>query len=326
MEKTYYKLPVLNSYLLKNIIFSMENQGSIGYLDLENAEVVEVVNINDSVIVRENKKSDNLVTLVIKNNKDRFLALPPWGSIEGFKIREQFIKDMKNPVYKKTLNHVFHTGRGVFKKFKQVLKENPIIERQWLDFKSKYMKAIVINWYKECEGYINLNNMDEEFEELPNDLLISDFVFSTKIDKNVEKNIAEIQSTIINELDFFEKLIVNRREEIIVKPNYLLAYNLEDNLVGFIKWEELDSSSVEITSYGIYEEYRGLGLFTLMMDKLMRELSRKKYNKVVFFKGKSLSNYDLNLNKNDFVCDFGYSIIDINSWNMDKNSSELVEV
>lgn len=326
MERNVYEMPALNSYLLKNIIFSMENQGTIGYLDLECSEIVEINNINDSVIVKENKNSNELISLKILKNNERFLALPSWGSIEGFKIREQFIKDMKNPIYKKHLDHVFHTGRGVFRKFKEVLKENPIIERQWLEYKSKYLKAIVINWYKECEGYINLVNLEEEIEELPNDLLVSDFLFSTDIDKSVIKDVKSLKNEIIGELNYFEQLIVNRRDKLLSDQKYLVAYDLEDNLVGYIEWESIDSSNLEIITYGVKKEYRGIGLFNLMLDKFIRQASREKYDKVVMCVSENLLNYTNNSKNKVSGCNFGYQIIDINYWNMSINSSELLDV
>jgi len=326
MERNNYELPVLNSYLLKNIIFSMENQGAIGYLDLESGEVVEISNINDPVVVRENKKSEGLISITIKQNKDRFLALPPWGSIEGFKIREQFIKDMKNPVYKKTLNHVFHTGRGVFRKFKEVLKENPIIERQWIEYKSNYMRAIVVNWYKECEGYINLLNLEEEVEELPNDLLISDFIFSTKISETDYNKLRLLKNDTINDLTFFEKTIVKRRQDILTKPNYIVSYNLSDEIAAFIEWEEIEKDTIEITSYGVEKQYRGLGLFNIMLDKVIRQASRQSYDKVVIYISQMLVKFENNSKKDLYNCNFGYSIIDVNYWNMDVNSSELLDV
>lgn len=326
MEKNIYELPSLDSYLLKNIIFSMENQGTIGYLDLVSGEVVEISNLSDSVVVRDEKKSDDLISISIRENKDRFLALPPWGSIEGFKIREQFIKDMKNPVYKKTLNHVFHTGRGVFRKFKEILKENPLIERQWKEYKSNYMKAIVINWYEQCEGYINLVNLEEEIEELPNDLLISDFVVSFKLNNDDYEIVQIIKKNIIKDLDKEEKIIVNRRQQLLKNPNYVVVYNLEDEIVGYIEWELLDNSIIEIISYGVEKEFRGLGLFTLMFDKLMRQAGRESYNKVVLYKSKMLSKYDKISKKGLYNCNFGYSIVDISKWNASMDSSELLEV
>jgi ribosomal protein S18 acetylase RimI-like enzyme len=326
MEKNNYKLPPLNSYLLKNIIFSMENQDTIGYLDLENAEVVEISDIKDPVVVKESKKSDKLVSLSILKNKDRFLALPSWGSIEGFKIREQFIKDVKNPVYKKTLNHVFHNGRGVFRKFKQILKENPIIERQWLEFKSNYMKAIVTNWYKECEGYVNLINLEEEIEELPNDLLVSDFRFSTEYSLNDKKQIDELKTKVLSELNKHESLIVQRRQKLLISPKYIVAYNLEEEIIGYIEWEKIDNELVEITSYGVDINYRGLGVLDFLIDKFIRQSAREKFEKVLLYKSEKLQEFDEINQNNKFLCNFGYSIIDIVNWNLDEDSSELMDV
>lgn len=326
MDKEKYILPPLTSYLLKNIVFSMENQESLGFLDLISGEVVEVSDIKESVVVRESQSSKKLISVSISKNKDRFLALPTWGSIEGFKIREQFIKNVKNPVYKKKLDHVFHTGRGVFKKFKQVLKENPIIERQWREFKADYMKAIVVNWYKECEGYINLIGLDEEIEELPNDLLISDFVFSVEVNYKDIVVINKLKNDFINELNDEERLLIKRRQTILKKPRYIVAYNLENEIVGYIEWEDIGNSYAEVTSYGVVRQYRGLGIYSILFDKLMRQTCREKFVKLLHINVENLSILCRNVKKNEISCNLLYSTIDIISWNEKRDSSELMDV
>jgi hypothetical protein len=326
MDTEIFKLPPLTSALLKSIIFSMENQVTIGYLDMISGEVVEVSNINESVVVKEFIGSKNLISLTIKDNKDRFLLLPPWGSIEGFKIREHFIKDVKNPIYKTKLNHVFHTGRGVFRKFKQVLKENPIIERQWLEYKSNYMKAIVINWYKECEGYIKLINLEDEVEELPNDLLISDFIFSTNIESSDKEVINKLKRDFTKDLDKIENLIISRRQALLKNPRYVVAYNLGNEVIGFIEWEAVDDKLVEITCYGVVKLYRGLGIFSLLFDKLMRQTNRERFEKVLTFSTKRFKGLNKYKESCNFSCNFNYSLVDLNNWNQNNDSSELMEV
>jgi hypothetical protein len=307
MDTEIFKLPPLTSALLKSIIFSMENQVTIGYLDMISGEVVEVSNINEAVVVKEFIGSKNLISLTIKDNKDRFLLLPPWGSIEGFKIREHFIKDVKNPIYKTKLNHVFHTGRGVFRKFKQVLKENPIIERQWLEYKSNYMKAIVINWYKECEGYIKLINLEDEVEELPNDLLISDFIFSTNIESSDKEVINKLKRDFTKDLDKIENLIISRRQALLKNPRYVVAYNLGNEVIGFIEWEAVDDKLVEITCYGVVKLYRGLGIFSLLFDKLMRQTNRERFEKVLTFSTKRFKGLNKYKESCNFSCNFNYT-------------------
>jgi len=329
MDIEINKLPPLNSYLLKNIIFSMENQETTGFLDLISGEVVEVSNIHDTVVVKKSYNSKELVSLSINKNKDRFLALPTWGSIEGFKIREQFIKDIKNPIYKKALNHVFHTGRGVFRKFKEVLKENPIIERQWLEYKSKYMQAIVINWYQECEGYINLTNLDPEAEELPNDLLISDFKFTNKVSVDDILEVNEIKKTLHSKLSDIEKILVERRPSVNNlnnNINYFIAINLEDEIVAYIEWDKINEDIIEVISYGVIEEYRGLGIFSLLFDKLMRQAMREKFKKLIIFNPKFMQNFNDFIGNSIFSCNYSYSIVDILKWNQEVESSEIMDV
>lgn len=328
MEKDTYKLPPLTSYLLKDIIFSMENQDTIGFLDLVSGEVVEVSNFEESVVVvKESKTSNALISITIEDDEERFLELPPWGSIEGFKIREMFIKDVKNPIYKKKLDHVFYTGRGVFRKFKEVLKENPILERQWFEFQFNYMKAIVVNWYKESEGYVDLLELKtEEIEELPNDLLISDFTFSTNVSVNDIKSIEKIKKQFIEKLDYLEKLLVERRQDLLKNPKYIVAYSIDNEVIGYIEWEALDNNYIEITSYGVVEAYQGLGVFTLLFDKLMRQSKREKFVKLIVFSTELFKELHRRNTNFDFSCNFSYSLVDILLWNQKIDSSELMDV
>ena len=62
------------------------------------------------------------------------------------------------------------------------------------------MKAIVVNWYKECEGYVDLLELKtEEIEELPNDLLISDFTFSANVSVNDIKLLKKLKNNLLKD-------------------------------------------------------------------------------------------------------------------------------
>lgn len=326
MVEKKYNLPSLNDVLLKNVIFSMENQNSKGYLDLETGEIVELTKEDEIVIVRENKNSEHNIALRISENEERFLAVPDWGPLDGFRIREQFVLFLKNPVYKEKLNKTLHTGRGVFRKFKDVLHTNPIILRQWYIYKADYMKAIVIKWYEYNKGNIELERLPLEEEELPNDLLLEEFEIEYTKDKQKIDQSLIIKKYIENKLLKFEKILLERRNKITVNPEYFVITSSNNKVVGYIEYEKMSDDIVEIVSYGIMEEYRGIGLFSLLIDRFIRQQKRNNFSEVLL---PFISNDEnlVNILKNmKFSCNLGYYLIDINVWIETVPTSEMMEV
>lgn len=322
MSKKNYNLPNLTKILLKNIIFSMENQNSKGYLDLSTGEIIEVQNKNDIVIVNDD---DHNVALKIADNKDRFLAIPLWGPLEGFKIREQFVVSLINPVYREKLDKVLHNGRGVFRKFKDVLHTNPIILQQWYLFKADYMKAIVVQWYEENKGIIKLEKLPEDIEEMPNDLLLQEFEIDYN-DETKKDEIKNLRNFFLSSLNEIESILIKRRIKLIKDSKYISVTSFDDKVVGFIEYEVVENNLVEIISYGILEEFRGLGLFSLLLDRLMRQLKRENILKVLMFLPSKFNINTINFKKIDTSCNLNYFIVDISVWIETMATTELLEV
>lgn len=321
-----YELPPLNDILLKNIIFSMENQKFKGYLDLITSEVIEIESITDEILVLDENNKEHKIPLKIIDNKERFMLVPPWGPLEGFKMRELFSVSLKNPIYKERLDKTLHTGRGVFRKFKDVLHSQPAIERQWYDFKADYMKKTVVEWYEYNRGIIKLESLPVDIEELPNDLLLEDF--QIVFDKNHEylQEILGIKKNFIEKLSETNKLLITRRQFLLNNAKHLLVLTPDNKIIGFIEYEKINLKINEITAYGIVEEYRGIGLFNLLLDKLIRQLKREKFNTLLYF---SLNNCEKTLKfseKEDIICNLYYCTVDIDAWTGGRASSEMLEV
>jgi ribosomal protein S18 acetylase RimI-like enzyme len=63
--------------------------------------------------------------------------------------------------------------------------------------------------------------------------------------------------------------------------NPALVGVLGDEIVGFIVWAYRDAHTAEILWIGIKEEYHGLGLGTMMLDALEREIEEKNVARLI---------------------------------------------
>ena len=120
----------LTSELINEIVFSMEDQNEFYLLDSCGPVLLKKKEVPDPV-------------------SDRYYSLPVWDSISGFKLMEQFVTVLKNELVADKLRNILSAGKGVFRNFKNVLKEYPEIEKQWFSFKEQKMKQIILSWYND---------------------------------------------------------------------------------------------------------------------------------------------------------------------------------
>ena len=76
---------------------------------------------------------------------DRFIAVPQMDSHEAYCDMEDFITTIRNPQLRELLD-VAITGRGAFRRFKDVLYNYPHEEKRWFAFKEARMVERVREW------------------------------------------------------------------------------------------------------------------------------------------------------------------------------------
>lgn len=136
---------------------------------LENQDKNFLVDAKNSALVEENQS--------VAPDSDRYYELPPWDSADGFSLMEDFVNDLHSPLAYTDLQEALHSGKGVFRGFKDVLKRYPLIERRWHYFKSRALLSYVNSWYNSLRESWGLEKLDSEPEETE-DLLCDDFTFS----------------------------------------------------------------------------------------------------------------------------------------------------
>jgi len=149
----------LTPEVIDQIIFAMENQESGFSFDTETCAVVQ-----DPALAEE--------------DPERYVAIPSWGSADGFHLMEKFVASLRNPVAREKLRSALGSGKGVFRSFKNALKEQEEIERLWFSFKDRELKLRVVEWYNDlCETWGWEHVASEPEEDETGELVLSDFEF-----------------------------------------------------------------------------------------------------------------------------------------------------
>ena len=115
----------LTPQMIDKIAFAMEDQKEKLTVDMDTGELVP------------------LVARSAEHAEEKYVRLPHWGSAEGFHLMESFITSLANPAYREQLSRALTMGRGVFRAFKDALKQNKEIEKLWFTYKEERLRAVI---------------------------------------------------------------------------------------------------------------------------------------------------------------------------------------
>jgi GNAT superfamily N-acetyltransferase len=90
------------------------------------------------------------------------VPIPEWGPADGFQLMERFVAGLRNPLVRAQLKEALGSGKGVFRKFKDILKGRPDIERLWFAFKAREMRQVVRDWYSDARELAGLERLPDE--------------------------------------------------------------------------------------------------------------------------------------------------------------------
>jgi GNAT superfamily N-acetyltransferase len=246
----------LTPELIDLIIFSMENQNEGYYLDTELGELVPETGVPDT-------------------GDPRFQAIPEWNSAKGFQLMERFVDSMRNPLWRKKLHEALQGGKGVFRRFKNVLKEKSEIERQWFSFKERELRKTVYLWYNDLAEIRGWALMGPEPDET-GDLVLSDFLIAkgeppAELDELDQSAFCEAFDEHRQELADY--LYSERKElrEFRRDDSLFRAESPDGELAGFL-WSregenEAGAAFAEILQLYVVPEYRNLGLGWSLLER-----------------------------------------------------------
>lgn len=251
----------LSDELISNIISAMDNQDSVFVVDATNAVLVE------------EQPSD----------EERYYGLPEWNSADGFEVRESFVNQLHSPLVREELQNVLHSGRGVFKNFRNVLKEYPEIDKRWHIYKHRMMSARINEWYNSLREIWGLEKLDQ-FTETDDELVHDDFSFkeynSSEDDKKILLNISvttfgdeDLPSEVNNAVyGMWRNQFLNGSS---TEQSGYVCYSFSEEFAGCITASPCLSKQDKImflTSLFVPESFRGLGICTELISMYVAKL------------------------------------------------------
>ena len=256
----------LTESLLDEIITALENQEQQFLVDAAQNALIE--------------KSEGF-----KGDNDFFYELPEWDSARGFKLREDFVANLNSPLAHEALQEVLHSGRGVFRNFRNVLKDYPEVEKRWHIYKNNKMMCYINNWYNNLREVWGLEKLDY-VPESDDALVHDDFSFTAysqedKKELMLQMNAAfresnenlspELSQAIYNIwLDQFE--LAHSKGEL-----GFICRSFSNDFAGCITFSQLSKKQEKVmvlTSLFVPEAFRGLGIGTELINMCLSELKK----------------------------------------------------
>lgn len=272
----------LSDSLLDDIIYSMEDQDVDQVIDAETGSISFVGNDGVDGWVSEE---------ALDKEKDRYYALPEWNSNDGFDLLRDFTNNLHSPLAREDLRRAINGGRGVFRRFKDVIKSYPEVERKFFVFKENRMKARVVEWYnrlRESWGMEKLEFSESDASEETDELVLNDFIFR-EYDSVKDRNDIVCGSDFVAEeysrqfslelgeavAEMWRKLSSARRCE--DKFGYV-CHSHADEFTGCLLFSFCPSSAkqtVALTDFFVLQDYRGLGIGEELLSKCLPMLKSR---------------------------------------------------
>ncbi len=248
----------LTAQMIDKISFAMEDQKEQFAVEVDTGELVAVSVLGGAM------------------PEDSYVRLPRWGSAEGFHLMESFVTSLDNPAYREQLSRALTMGKGVFRAFKDALKQSKELEKLWFTYKERRLRGVIVSWYnsnREARGLARLPAEPEETDEL----VASDFTL-------VWDPADSLDDVMLLDRDaFFEQFPDEEPQSLAARYDekrkgmsdpgsplspLLVARIPAGDLAGFV-WGVVREKSVHIVQAAVSPEYRGIGLGELLLRQFL---------------------------------------------------------
>ena len=278
----------LTRELVDQIVFGMENQEQQFFLDLETMEVVPMEDVVDP-----------------EEDAQRFVPLPEWQSVDGFNLMERFVQNLHNPLARTELQQILLSGRGVFRQFKNCLRQYPEVAKRWYRFKETQMRDLVAEWYSEVMETAGLEYVEPEFEDTE-DLVLDDFelILGNGPELAESESLAELDLDALearclaelypesSESEFWRWLRETDAEagqvDLATRADCVLAVLLTPTgeAAGYLRLQTRPLESGErwavVRRLYVVPEYRGLGAAKTIVDKVLEKRTDLGISRIVW--------------------------------------------
>jgi len=128
--------------ILERVVFGMENQKDRLFLDPSDG------------LLRPEKDDDGSL-----------IPLPDWGPTDGYRLMDGFTGSLPDTAFRERLVDILHSGSGVFRNFKDALKERPELEGLWRRYKKREMRKTALSWLSRWSEALALEALGPEPED-----------------------------------------------------------------------------------------------------------------------------------------------------------------
>ncbi len=263
----------LSDEVMNSLIFAMENQKESNFFDSIEKEVVDI-------------------DIEASDDTSRYYSVPEWTSIDGFKVMEHFVASLHSPLAKEALHEVLFAGKGVFRNFKDTLKNYPEVEQQWFTFKQKVLKEKVVHWYNVLRDSWGLERIEGEPEETEN-LIFDDFMFREYNEALDSEHILQVENLAMQAIEHaFEgefgitaRVLWEKYKTLLERDKITyICTNIAADFSGVISVSpvpEPAKNSVIVTLFFILPAWRGLGIGKELFMHCLQELKKRNINIVI---------------------------------------------
>ncbi|SIP86917.1 Acetyltransferase (GNAT) family protein [Alkalispirochaeta americana] len=271
----------LTDELVRQIIFAMENQNIHYMLDTELGVLVreELVPPEERPPQEESPEEEQLL-----EPSRRYQPLPGWTSADGFYLMERFLGELHNPVARNALQEILLSGKRVFRRFKDTIREYPEVEKRYYRFKFVEMRRYVREWYSRLMELAGLDTRELEADQDLDDLVLTD-ISLVSLDQATRQELSRLFCSLDQEA--FTEAYPDLPEDLrfylqrnrfgsfsgdpgCEKSRIFGAFTPQETLCGFL-WlfrEALEGDDIvwEIHQLYVYPEHRGLGVASSLLD------------------------------------------------------------
>lgn len=272
----------LTPEITDEIIFAMEDQ--TGHFLFDSV---------DNRCIPDHDKPQSAAESVFDDDNDRCYSIPPWDSLCGFRMMERFTAQLRNPVVRESLRSALSSGRGVFRNFKNILKEHPEVERLWFKFKEREMRNIVLDWYNGLRDFWGLERIGMDFEET-GDIVSQDFLFrlsGSEDDPQVSSLLASAAQELFAEPsgdlsgaahELWHRIAGFRGVD---GECVMVAESMEGDIVGAAVSIPIPEGGLRVSqlvAIAVYPEFRGLGIGKELLSRTIGHWTQRGFRWLLF--------------------------------------------
>lgn len=265
----------LSDELIRQILFAMENQNNRYVMDTE----LGVLTRADSLEADELPEAQPVEVDISR----RFQPLPEWTSADGFQLMERFLAELHNPVARNQLQEILLSGKRVFRRFKDTIREYPEVEKRYYRFKYIEMRRVVHEWNAVLRELAGLDAEEVGADQELEDLVLTEINIIPLEDVPAQE-IIELDSVAFFEAyaalpkELREYLYRNEHRDQGGDPDHprSILYQARtplEEMCGFL-WglrDEEDRLVRELHQIYVLPEYRGLGVATSLLERFLRD-------------------------------------------------------